>query len=264
MRSLVVILVILASSNANAAVVTKVLPQHVLLETHGATENFQPGEKVCLQIGGKISACGEIVKRVGSKAALRVSKKAKGLVLKEGATIALRGQLRSPASAASVLTSRQEAKGTSPGGVWNLSVGANGGLSYLYPIIHVESEIGDGLTVGAMPLFMYLRGSLSATTGFGGFATFGYYFGGNSFRKLGVLLGGGVYSLSLTYDGSTESLFGLAGLAQLQYRIALGKNSNWHIGINAGGQYVLTNNFQFSVSIAGLSPLASAYVGVRL
>lgn len=265
-KSLVVISVLFAlqTFTAHAAVVTKSLPQHVLLETHGATENFQPGEKLCIQMAGKIAACGEVVKRVGSKAAVKVTKKARGTTIKEGATVALRGQIRSPASAASVLTGRQQASGYTPRGLWNLSAGANGGLNYFYPILHVEAEIGDGLTVGAMPLFMYLKSSAASTTGFGGFVTFGYYFGGQSFKNFGLQLGGGMYSLGLAFDGAAESILGFAGIAQLQYRISLGKNSKWHIGLNAGGQYMIANNTQLALSITGFTPLASAYVGVRI
>ncbi len=261
-RTALLLVVFLSCSTTNAAKLIKATTSALLLETDGTKENFVEGDQICAETDGKALACGPVVKRVGKKVAMKIVKLARGAAMSSGQTVSLRKNQRTPASntAASALTSyRQQRTGSERS--WALTVGANSGFTYLYPMVHAELDLGSHFTLGAMPLFFYQTGTNSQAIGIGGFLTVGYYFGRTTFQGLGVLAGGGVYSLGLSFEDIEETAIAFAGIAQAVYRHQFGKSS-WQAGAGAGVQYVLVSTDRIALNFSGLLPYFSGYVGL--
>jgi hypothetical protein len=217
-------------------------------------------QEVCTRTTeGKLTACGNIVKTQGNKAAIKVLKLNKKRPPLSGDEFSLRDPERktaaTPREGLRVRAPKSEAESE-----WSIVAGPHMGLSYLYSMLHLEYEWGDGLVVGALPLFYFQKGSDSQAVGFGGFATVAYDFDGVRHQGWGVVGGAGVYSLALQYEAESESVLLWAGMAQLSYRW-LFRESGLMAGINAGGQYIIGSSTTVDFSFTGIQPLLAVYGG---
>ncbi len=248
------------TGTTHAAKLLKATTSALLLSTESG-EAFHEGDQVCAESEGKTLACGPVVKRVGSKIAMKITKLARGAALSSGQTVGIRKMQRTPASqtAASAMLSMHQ-QHTASERNWALTLGGNAGLNYFYPMAHAEVDVGSQVTLGVMPLFFYQAGTSSQAVGFGGFLTAGYYFGRSTFEGLGVLGGAGAYSLGLTFEDTEETALALAGIALLQYRHQFGKSA-WNVGLGAGIQYVLVSTDRIALNFSGLLPYFTAYIG---
>lgn len=245
---------ILISFGAHGAVVLKYAKGLVLLSA-SESERVHVGGAVSLETQGQAPLKGIVVKIQAEKVAVQLKESANAKPLNVGDVYLMRSAI--PTVGTTGLTAAQAASEPVQERRFMLGAGANFGLNYINPALYFEVHLEDRLTVGAMPVLFFQRGSNSSVTGIGAFATMSYYFS-KTFEGFGAVVGPGVYSLSLVLDTSTEDVRLVAAMAQLVYRTRI-SNSRWYVGGNLGAQYVISRTSQISLSFQGLLPMLSVY-----
>jgi hypothetical protein len=221
-------------------------------------EEVRAEENICFQNGAYLVACGTVVKLHQNKFAVRIAKMNKKHPLEVGASFTLRPYPRQTASNAGA-SEATVANPFSP--EFGVSLGASGGLSYLYGMGHLEYYgLDPRWNIGLEPLFFYQPGTDASAVGFGGFLTAGVDFGGLPADGFGLLFGAGAYLLTLTFSSTSERVLLPAGLGQLTYQYRF-SGSGFTLGIRAGAQLVLGSGTIVTSSFGGVLPMASIHVG---
>ncbi len=144
---------------------------------------------------------------------------------------------------------------------FDLTLGMGVGLSFFYPMLHLQVALSPHFTLGVQPLYYKASGGNTAVSAFGGMLTANYY---KDPYYNGLWICGGVGTSSVSVEdlslGLSEKANSMLGMLTVGWRGRWA--SGWNAGIAGGIQYLGDPAFTtIVIKSAGVQPLLTLDFG---
>jgi len=232
--------------------------EFVITTNEASSKPWNVNDNVCLLSGAQELACGYIAQLTPTKLGIKLVSAQSRMV--RGQTVQLKGDARQPANTSpytlktSVLKSKE-----SP--ILDISTGMIAGLSYFYPMVHLQVNVMDTVGLGVMGSYFNSTDSLTTVSGYGGFVTLNYYHTHFPFRGLFFQFAGGMYPIEITSTLGAEKVQPFALMGSVQWRGKAYWGLPFDIGVGLGAQYISSTTTNVVIDFKGILPMLSLFLG---